>query len=71
MLYYGRLEEIIKAVEREIELLNSLSERDNRLDAFIKKKVELLNKCIAQMKRLPPGEYQLVAVNNCEIIPLW
>lgn len=71
MLYYGKLEEIIKAVEREIELLTSLYERDEKLDEFIKKKVELLNRCVAQLRKLPSGEYQLVAVNSCEVIPLW
>ncbi|MFN3804106.1 MAG: hypothetical protein ACK4SY_03525 [Pyrobaculum sp.] len=70
MLFYGRPEELINAVLREIELLNSLLNRDKRLDAFIKRKVELLNLCLQQLKRLAPGEYQLVALESCEIVPL-
>jgi len=51
-------------------LLTALLNRDEKLDAFIKKKIELLNKCLAQVGKLPPGEYQVVAVNTCEVIPL-
>jgi hypothetical protein len=70
MLCYGRPEDVAKAIKNEIELLTALLNRDEKLDVFIKKKIELLNKCLAQVRRLPPGEYQLVAVNTCELIPL-
>ena len=70
MLYYGRPEDVAKAIKNEIELLTALLNRDKKLDVFIKKKIELLNRCLAQVGRLPPGEYQIVAVNTCEIIPL-
>jgi hypothetical protein len=70
VLYYGTPENIAKAVGYEIELLIHLLYRDEKLDAFIKKKIELLNRCLAQVRRLPPGEYQLVAINTCELIPL-
>jgi len=70
VLYYGTPENIAKAVRGEIELLTHLLNRDERLDVFIKKKIELLNRCLAQVGRLPPGEYQLVAINTCELIPL-
>lgn len=70
MLYSGRLEELINAVTKEIDMLNGLLGRDKKLDLFIKHKIEILNKCLSQLRRLPPGEYQLVAINSCEIIPL-
>jgi hypothetical protein len=72
VLYYGTPENIAKAVRDEIELLTHLFllNRDEKLDVFIKKKIELLNRCLAQVERLPPGEYQLVAINTCELIPL-
>ncbi len=70
VLYYGRPEDVAKAIKNEIELLTVLLNRDEKLDAFIKKKIELLNKCLAQVGKLPPGEYQVVAVNTCEVIPL-
>jgi hypothetical protein len=70
MLYYGQPEDVAKAIKNEIELLTALLNRDEKLDAFIKKKIELLNKCLAQVWKLPPGEYQVVAVNTCEVIPL-
>jgi hypothetical protein len=70
MLYYGQPEDVAKAIKNEIELLTALLNRDEKLGAFIKKKIELLNKCLAQVRRLPPGEYQLVAVDTCELIPL-
>jgi len=70
VLYYGSPEDIVKAVRKEVELLTALLNRDKKLDMFIKQKIELLNKCLTQIEKLPPGEYQLVAVNTCEVIPL-
>jgi hypothetical protein len=70
VLYYGTPENIAKAIRDEIELLTHLLNKDERLDVFIKKKIELLNRCLAQVGKLPPGEYQLVAINTCELIPL-
>ncbi|MFN7105394.1 MAG: hypothetical protein ACK4M3_02235 [Pyrobaculum sp.] len=70
MLSYGKPEELIGAVLRELELLESLLNRDKRLDVFIRRKVELLNLCLQQLKRLAPGEYQLVALDSCEVVPL-
>jgi hypothetical protein len=70
VLYYGTPENIAKAIRDEIELLTHLLNRDERLDVFIKKKIELLNRCLVQVGRLSPGEYQLVAINTCELIPL-
>jgi translation initiation factor RLI1 len=70
VLYYGTPENIAKAIKDEIELLTHLLNKDEKLDVFIKKKIELLNKCLAQVGRLSPGEYQLVAINTCELIPL-
>lgn len=67
MLYYGTPENIAKAIRDE---LTHLLNKDERLDVFIKKKIELLNRCLAQVVKLPPGEYQLVAINTCEHIPL-
>jgi hypothetical protein len=70
VLYYGTPENIAKAIRDEIELLTHLLNRDERLNVFIKKKIELLNRCLAQVGKLPPGEYQLVAINTCEFISL-
>ncbi|WP_053240358.1 hypothetical protein [Pyrobaculum islandicum] len=70
MLYYGKPEDLAKAIMREIELLNTLLNIDERLDVFIKKKIELLNRCLAQVGKLPQGEYQLIAVDICEIVPI-
>ncbi|ACB38986.1 hypothetical protein [Pyrobaculum neutrophilum] len=70
MLYYGRPEDLARAVRREIELLGALLNIDERLDAFIKRKIELLNRCLSQVERLPQGEYQLIAVGGCEIVPI-
>jgi translation initiation factor RLI1 len=70
MLCYGKPEELIRIIQREIELLSSLINIDKKLDSFIKKKLELLNVCMNQIKKLPGGEYQIVAVESCEIIPL-
>ncbi|AFA40486.1 hypothetical protein Pogu_2459 [Pyrobaculum oguniense TE7] len=70
MLYYGRPEELLRAVEQEMELLNSLINYNKKLDNFIKRKINILKECILQIKRLPPGEYQLIALNDCELVPL-
>ncbi|RFA97438.1 hypothetical protein [Pyrobaculum aerophilum] len=70
MLCYGRLDDILRTIQREIELLSTLLNRDKKLDNYIKRKIDLLNICINNIKRLPPGEYQIVAINSCEIIPL-
>lgn len=70
MLCYGKPEELTRIIQKEIELLSTLINRDKKLDNFIKRKLELLNMCINQIKKLSSGEYQIVAVESCEIIPL-
>lgn len=71
MLLYGRPEELIEAIQREVEMLKSLLKIDKRLDTFIVNKINLLEQCIRQLKKLEPGEYQLIALDKCEIVPIW
>jgi len=70
MLLYGRPKDLLVAIERELELLAELAGRDKRIDEFIKRKTELLKSCRKAVERLEVGEYQLVAVDKCYIIPL-
>lgn len=71
MLSYGKPEQLVETIQREIEMLKSLLEIDKKLDVFIVKKIDLLEQCIRQLKRLEPGEYQLIALDKCEIVPIW
>jgi len=70
MLLYGRPKDLLAAIERELELLAALAGRDKRIDDFIKRKVELLKSCREAVEKLESGEYQLVAVNKCYIVPI-
>jgi len=70
MLLYGRPKDLLAAIERELELLAALAGRDRRINESIKRKVELLKSCREAVERLGVGEYQLVAVDKCHIIPL-
>jgi len=70
MLLYGRPKDLLAAIERELELLAALAGRDKRIDDFIKRKVELLKSCREAVEKLGPGEYQLVAVDKCYVIPV-
>jgi len=70
MLLYGRPKDLLAAIERELELLAALAGKDKRIDDFIKRKAELLKSCRETMERLEVGEYQLVAVDKCYVIPL-
>lgn len=71
MLYYGRPDEIAKAIRREVELLQGLAGRHSRLDRFIRRKSALLSECLKALEKLDADlEYQLIAVERCEVVPL-
>jgi len=70
MLLYGRPKDLLAAIERELELLAALAGRDKRIDEFIKRKGELLKSCRETVEKLEAGEYQLVAVDKCYIVPI-
>jgi len=69
-LLYGRPKDLLAAIERELELLAALAGRDKRIDDFIKRKAELLKSCREAVEKLESGEYQLVAVDKCYIVPI-
>jgi len=70
MLLYGRPKDLLAVIERELELLAALAGRDKRIDDFIKRKVELLKSCREAVEKLESGEYQLVSVDKCYIVPI-
>jgi len=70
MLLYGRPKDLLAAIERELELLAALAGRDKRINDFIKRKVELLKSCRETVEKLESGEYQLVAVDKCYVVPV-
>lgn len=70
MLLYGKPEELIKAITEELELLASITNIDTKLDEFIRNKSVLLKKCIEELSKYKPGEYQVIAIKSCTIIPL-
>lgn len=71
MLYYGRPEEIAEAVRREMQLLQGLVGRHPRLDRYIRRKWALLNECLKALERLDAdSEYQLIAVEDCQLVPI-
>ncbi|MEZ0247834.1 MAG: type II/IV secretion system protein [Thermoproteus sp.] len=70
MILYGSPEELVKALQEEVEKLLSLKGRDAHLDKFIDMKLRMLKDCIEKTRKTTYNTIQIVALNNCYIIEI-
>jgi len=69
VLFYGKRDELLKAVEEEIAALESLNFK--KLNKYIEKKINLLKQCLNIINNLDSSiEYQIIVIDKCEVIPL-
>ncbi len=71
MIDYGPPQELEAKALREIESLEDLARVHDDIRRYVARKVALLKRCIERLREYGSyGEVQLVAIEDCYIVPL-